>query len=100
LAWVTSSFTNRFLTLRFYIFIIVDFTKKVVASQATIPPWFGLKPPWFDLLIFYNFASPFVCTLRSAARQSLYRFWKSYIFLRKKSPDALLLSLHAWRFFF
>jgi len=37
------------LTLRFYIFIIVDFTKKVVASQATIPPWFGLKPPWFGL---------------------------------------------------
>ena len=37
----------------------------------------------FDLLTFYNFASPFVRTLRSAARQSLRRFQKFIIFYAK-----------------
>ena len=47
-----------------------------------------LAPLWLlplDLLKFYNFASPFVCTFRNAARQSLCGFWKSYIFSAQKN---------------
>ena len=84
-AFILSTCTNRFLRFCFYIPIIVDFTKKVVASQATIPPWFGLKPPWFDLLIFYNFASPFVRTLRNAAHASRCVGFRSFAFFCAKN---------------
>ena len=65
--------------------IIVNLSNNVVACHATIP-----LPPCHPplLLKFYNFASPFVRTLRNAARQSLCGFQKFCIFACKKSPDA------------
>ena len=83
LAWVTSlSFTNRFLSLSFYILIIVDFIKKVVASQATIPPPPAAAPRPIYIVIFCQS----VCTdfEKRCARQSLCGFWKSCIFSAHK----------------
>ena len=48
------------------------------------------------LLKFYNFASPFVRTLRNVARQSLCVFWKFCIFARKISRRVI----HARQFVF
>jgi len=84
----------RFLTLSFYIPIIVDFIKKVVASQATIPP----SPLTY---LYCNILPVHLYVLGEAPRASpCAGFGSLAFFLRKKSPDALLLSLHAWRFFF
>ena len=80
--------TNRFLRFCFYIPIIVDFIKKVVASRATIPP----AP--LDLLKFYNFASPFVRTLRNAAHASHCAGFRNLCFFTHK------ISRRAWRFFY
>ena len=73
--------------------IIVNLSNNVVVCHATIP----LPPcPPPLLLKFYNFASPFVRTLRNAARQSLCGFWKFCIFVRKISRRVI----HARQFVF
>ena len=54
------------------------------------------QSPFPRLLKFYYFASPFVRTLRNAARQSLCGFWKFCIFVRKISRRVI----HARQFVF
>ena len=84
--------TNRFLRFCFYILIIVDFIKKVVASQATIPP---CPPPSCWPTIILQLCQS-VCTdfEKFRARQSLCGFWKSCIFSAQKT------ARRVWRFFY
>ena len=51
--------------------------------QSPSPRPLGMSP--FDLLKFYNFASPFVRTLRNAARASLCAGFRSFAFFCAKN---------------